>query len=79
MHKNRPVCFYLVVKRDIFYIHLRRMSASVFPAKACAGDAALVPTSQVARAKRASGRDQARLLKLLFGSLSLPKSNAPRG
>ena len=49
LHKNRPVCFYLVVQRVIL-----RAAALVFLATACPGDA-LVPTSRVARVRRASG------------------------
>ena len=44
LHKNRPVCFYLVVRPDIFLY----ASGCVSP-----GDA-LVPTSRVVRVRRAS-------------------------
>ena len=31
LHKNRPVCFYLVVQRDIFYMDHRRTSCMSLP------------------------------------------------
>ena len=62
-HKNRPVGFYLVLHKIFLYAS---PCGCVFPATACPGDEFIL-TLQVARARP----DQARLLQLLFGSLSL--------
>ena len=55
MHKSTYQCvsIYLVVQRDIFIYISDALAARVFPVMAFAGDA-LVPASQVARARRAS-------------------------
>ena len=47
LHRNRPVCFYLVVQRDIFICISGALAVQVFLATACPGDV-LVPTLQVA-------------------------------
>ena len=47
LQRNRPVCFYLVVQRDIFICISGALAVRVFLATVCQGDV-LVLTSQVA-------------------------------